>query len=131
MIGVQTPIHARQLFVRLQAPAAGTPPGGPVYAPDGDGSYLPDDLVDLNPAYLFASIEPVATGDVDRLVVGTVLTTLSRIVKLPFHPDVTLDTVLTWTDDAGRPHQADILDVTNPDGRCVELQLVVSEIQAQ
>lgn len=127
MIGVQTPIHARQLYVRLQAPAAPVPP----YAPDGDGSYLPDTLVDLNPAYLFAQIVPVTGNDVDRLVVGTVLTTLSRMVKLPFHPGITLDTVLTWTDDAGIAHTASILDLANVDGRSVELQLTVSEIQSQ
>ena len=99
--------------------------GAPV--PDGDGGYT-EAVVLLTPPTRYAEIQPATTRDLERLAAGTVLATESLLVTMDFHPSVTTKTRLTWTDPAGRSHAANVTGINNPEGRCVELILVVVEV---
>lgn len=95
--------------------------------PDSDGSYT-NTLTPLVPPTRRASIEPATARDLERLTAGTVIATESLIVTMPFHPQVTTKTQLTWTDRAGRAHVANVTGVNNPEQRCRELICVAVEV---
>jgi head-tail adaptor len=110
---------ARRHLVTLENPGTRTP--------DGDGGWT-DVFAALNPPALYAEIKPATARDLERLAAGTVLSTESLLVMLPFHPDVTTKTRLTWIDPAGRAHAANVTGVNNPDQRCIDLILVAVEV---
>lgn len=96
---------------------------------DGDGSYA-DVWTTLTPATRRAEIKPATARDLERLTAGTVLATESLLVTMPFHPQVTTQTRLLWTDLAGRGHVAHVTGVNNPDQLCRELILTAVEVLA-
>ena len=110
---------ARRTLVALANPGPPTP--------DGDGGYVTTPAA-LVPSPVFAEVRPATARDLERLVSGTVLSTESLLVILPFHRAVTTKTVLTWTDPAGRAHTANVTGVTNPDQRCIDSVLVAVEV---
>ncbi len=121
MIGVQTSIADRQLQVTLQNP------GGPAI-PDGDGGSTPATPVDLIPATVFAAGRSPTAADLERLAGGTVIASASRVLTFPFHPQVTTQTRVSWTDAAGRAHAANVTGVDTPGDRCVETVVLCVEI---
>jgi hypothetical protein len=118
LIGMQTPISARAQRVSLDAP------GPPV--PDGDGGYT-ESFAPLDPPTLDASILPAAVRDIERYAQGTVLASATLLVFMPFHPGVTIQTRVSWTDNYLRPHTASVVGIVNVDERCKELVLGVVE----
>ena len=118
-IGVSTGIGKRIRRITLDAP-------GPAI-PDGDGGYT-QTFTPLNPPTMFAEVKPASTRDLENLVAGTILSTATHLITLPFHPDVTTTTRVQWTDDARRPHVANVTAVINVDERCVELILGATEV---
>ena len=109
-----TPAGQRPHRVLLQNP------GLPV--PDGEGGYT-QSWVDLAPPSLSVSIEPATGGDVARLAAGTVITSTSRLVTAPYHPQVTTKTRIVFG--------ARLLHVTgmqDPGERHVELLLLCEEV---
>jgi hypothetical protein len=101
-------------------------PGAPV--PDGDGSYTPGAPVVIAPAPFIGHIRPAALGDLERFNADTVLARQALVVLLPFHPDISTQTQLAWTDTAGRAHTANVTGLTNPDGRGFDLEVLATEI---
>jgi SPP1 family predicted phage head-tail adaptor len=97
-------------------------PGVPV--PDGDGGYTQTPQP-LDPAEVFASLEPATGADSERVAAGTVLSSRSYVVTLLYHPQVTTKTVLTY---AGRTFT--ISGVANVDEANRELILVCDEAEA-
>jgi head-tail adaptor len=93
---------------------------------NADGGF-DDVLTPLSPATLFADIRPATARDLERMAAGTVISTETLLVMLPFHASVTTKTRLTWTDRAGRSHAANVTGVNNPQQRCVDLVLVAVE----
>lgn len=116
-IGSKTAIADRPYRVTFQFP-------GPAI-PDGDGGTTAT-WIDL-PPQAYARIVPATGKDLERVAAGTVLSTLSRIVTIPYRPDITTTARLTWIDLAGRAHLANVTGVT-PDERSTELELVCVEI---
>lgn len=77
----------RRHYVTLANP--GTP------APDGDGGFTAT-VVPLFPEGVYAQILPATARDLERLAVGTVITTATHIVRMPYHAGVTTQTVITY-----------------------------------
>jgi head-tail adaptor len=100
-------------------------PGKPV--PDGDGGYT-QGYTPLDPPQLFAKVEPATDRDIERLAAGTTLSTATHLITLPFHPQITTQTRVQWTDDANRPHTANVTAVINVDERCHTLVLGAAEV---
>jgi head-tail adaptor len=119
MIGVQTPNSARIQRVSLDAP------GPPVS--DGDGGFT-QTYAPLTPPALWGEIKPATVRDIEQLASGTVLSAATLLVFVPFHPDVTTQTRVTWTDNAKRSHTANVVGLVNVDERCRELVLGVVEV---
>ena len=100
-------------------------PGEPI--PDGDGGYqIP--WTDLDPPLLWMRIDPV-TADVERLQAGTTHTNLSHLVSGPFHPDVTPQTRLRFSDATGRQRTLEIAGVAVVDERGISMVLTCNEQQ--
>jgi head-tail adaptor len=99
--------------------------GPPVANGDGGFTQAPIALV---PSPVYAAIRTPTARDLERLAAGTVLSTQTLLVTLPFHPGVTTTTRLAWTDPAGRAHVANVTGVNNPDQRCIDLELVAVEV---
>lgn len=87
MIGLRTPIAFRPHRVTLSNP--GTP------VPDGDGGYTTGETP-LNPPSLFVSIDSPAGGQDERLAPGTVVSSFTRLVTGPYHPQVTTATTIDF-----------------------------------
>ena len=81
---------------------------------------------------MFAEVKPAWQNNSGRITErpagGTLAAAISHMVTMPYHPDVTTKSRLTWTDPLGSTHTANVLGVENTDGRCVQLVLVVSEV---
>ena len=70
-------------------------PGLPV--PDGEGGFT-EGWTPLDPPTMWASIEPAAATDLQRVVGDAqVIATASHLIELDYHPDITIKTRLTWT----------------------------------
>ena len=119
MIGMQVGISDRVRRIALDVP------GKPV--PDGDGGYT-QGFDPLDPPALYGKIEPASTAAIERLAAGTILSTATHLITVPFHPGVTTTTRAQWTDDALRPHTANVTGVINVDERCVTLVLGAAEV---
>lgn len=113
-----TPRGQRRTLVTLQNP-------GPA-VPNDDGGTTPS-WIALDPPTAYARIVLATGNDRERVAAGTVLTTLSRLVTLAYHPGVTTQTQLAWTDAAGVAHVANVTS-TQPDERGIDLQLVCVEV---
>jgi hypothetical protein len=101
-------------------------PGKPV--PDGDGGYTTT-FAPLDPPMVSAKVEPATTRSLERVAAGSVVvSTATHVITMPFHPGVTTQTRITWTDDANRPHTANVTSVNNVDERCHTLILAAAEM---
>lgn len=49
----------------------------------------------LDPPAVMASVEPADQRSLERVAMGTVVSTASHIVTMPYHPGVTTKTVIT------------------------------------
>ncbi len=95
-------------------------PSTPV--PDGDGSYT-QEPVPLNPPYAYAAIVPATVRELERLMAGTVISEATDILSMPYHAQVTTQTIVTFN---GRTLR--VTGVMNPEERnreticaCVEV----------
>jgi len=96
-------------------------------AADGDTA---ESVTPLVPPTRRAEIRPATARDLERLTAGTVLSSESLLITMPFHAGVTTKTRVAWTDLAARAHTANVTGVNNPEERCKELILVAVEIVA-
>jgi head-tail adaptor len=119
MIGPKTAVGARPHRVQLLNP-------GPAVS-DHDGGTT-QSWFTLTPAFVDASIRPPTGQDLERLAAGTVIATALRVITFPFHPQVTMQTRVRWTDRVGRLHTASVTGVDNPDDRCVETVCLCVEL---
>jgi head-tail adaptor len=101
-------------------------PGAPL--PDPDGGYT-ETFAALDPPTAWAAIEPASATDLERLAAGTVITTASHLITLPFHPGITIETRISYPDPRkGRTRTFQITGLTDPDERNRELVIVAEEI---
>jgi hypothetical protein len=94
--------------------------------PDGDGGYI-EVFAPLDPPAMFGSVEPMSARDLERFTNATVAAVATHLVSMPFHPGVTIQTRVSWTDDVMRPHTANVTSLINVDEACHTLQLAVAE----
>lgn len=115
---------ARRHLVTLQGPD-----GPPL--PDGDGSYT-QPVTYLSPRTLYMSVVPATGNNLGRVTErsgpGTVAPSATHIATGPFHPEVTTQTQLSWSDPLGGAHAANVVGIDNPDGACIQMVLVVVEV---
>jgi SPP1 family predicted phage head-tail adaptor len=95
-------------------------PGGSV--PDGDGGYI-EGWQPLDPAEVFAHIDPATTRDLERRAAGTVIASASHVIDLDYHPQVTVLTRITFG-----ARQFQVTAVRNPDEANRELVVVAEEL---
>ena len=113
MIGLQTSIGDRPHRIALGIP------GPPV--PDGDGGYT-NGMVPLDPPEMFARIQPATTGDLEANFAGTIVATATHLVTLPYHPGVTLQTLIDFN---GRTFN--VVGRANREERNADLVLLCTE----
>jgi head-tail adaptor len=111
----------RRILLSLDAP-------GPA-VPDGDGGYT-QGWAPLDPPTANADVRPASARDLEGVISGTVQSTATHLITLPFHPGITTTTRVQWTDAADRPHTANVTAVVNVDERCIELVLGATEVVA-
>lgn len=109
-------VGQRRHVVTLENPSA------PIQ--DGDGGFS-HEWTALTPARTFAQIKPATAHDLERTMVNTVQSVATHIVTIPYHPDVTTKTRLTF---GTRLFQ--IAGVQNPEERNIELVLACTEVIA-
>lgn len=107
-------------LVTLQSPTGAV-------VPDGDGGWT-EVFANLTPPSLYMSIRPATARDLERVTSGTVLSTASHIFEGDFHPGVTTQTRLTWTDQAARARSANVVGVSDPEERAINMTLVCVEV---
>lgn len=121
MIGMRTPISERPHWVRFVTP-------GP-QVPDGDGGYTGGE-VPLDPAGMFGRVAPATQADMERNAAGTVLSTATHLIAIPFHPQVTTEARVLFTDLHNVEHQFSVIAVSNREFRDVDMVLTCVEIVA-
>jgi SPP1 family predicted phage head-tail adaptor len=87
---------------------------------DGDGGYTTT-WAPLTPPTLFAAM--TTEVQTERAQSGTVVATATYTVRMPYHPQVTMQTRLTFN---GRILQ--VISRKNVDERNIELELVCTEV---
>jgi head-tail adaptor len=96
------------------------PDGDPVA--DGDGSFT-QPMRPLSPAAVWARIMPATARDLERVAAGTVISSASHILAMPYHQGVTTKTVVTFN---GRT--LNVTGVTNPLERNIDTIVTVVEV---
>jgi head-tail adaptor len=100
-------------------------PGTPVADGDGDATltYTP-----LDPDEWRCAIEKASVRAAERHFSGTVTAHGTYIMRGRYHPDITTQTRMVWTDRSGAEHTGNVLDVDDTEGAGVETVALVSEI---
>jgi head-tail adaptor len=114
MATVSHPVGAYRHRVGLANPTG--------FVPDGDGGYT-EGFAPLDPPDMDASIEAASTRDLERVTAGTVLATATHLVRMRFHPGVTVQTRITFGDRV-----FEVQSVTNVDERNIALILICGEL---
>ena len=102
-------------------------PGPPM--PDGEGGFT-ESWTPLDPPTMWTSIEPASANDLQR-VIGTesVIAIATHVLRMDFHPGVTIETRLNWERAPARPDRFfQVQSVINVEERDRALVLVCSEI---
>lgn len=115
ILGPTQPIGARQKRVTFQNP-------GPV-VPDGYGGFT-QSWTDLTPA-ADARISPATAHSLERVAAGTVISSATHIVTVPYRAGISTKTRILVD---GRV--LNVTSVQDPDERHVELVLVCEEVVA-
>jgi head-tail adaptor len=97
----------------------------PTRTADGDGGFT-QTWTALSPSPVAAAVEQANANSLDKLLANATVTQATKVVRLRFHPQVTQQTRVSWTDGLG----AHVANVTNiiPDAKNVELILVCAEL---
>lgn len=107
------PAGARRHLVTLQSLAL---------TADGDGEPTGSPM-DLEPAQMWASIEPATAQNLSRLVAGTFEAVATHIVKFPYRADVTTQSQIIFG-----TRTLNVLSIQNPKERNRQLILICSEV---
>jgi len=111
-------IARRQKRLLLTAP-------GPA-VPDGDGGYTQTETP-LDPPALFGHVRPASVRDMERIAGATTLPTASHLVTVPYHPQITTETVIHLEDHPKPARLLKVVYVGNPDERNADLELICAE----
>jgi head-tail adaptor len=108
----------RDKLVTLENPGEG--------APDGEGGWT-EGWAPLDPAEMYVSIVPATQSDLERVTSGTVISMATHIIELPYHPGVTIETRLRYSEPARPERTFAVTAIRNPDEADRELVLVAVE----
>ena len=100
-------------------------PGTPVA--DGDGGFT-QTYTALDPEEWRFAIERASVRAAERHFAGAVIAHGTYIMRGRFHPDITTQTRIVWTDRSGAEHTGNVLDVDDTEGAGVETVVLVSEV---
>ena len=100
-------------------------PGAPV--PDGDGGFT-QPYVPLDPPLWWCAIKAVTPRPSESTIGGTVTAHATHIVNGRYHPGITSQTRLVWTDHAAAVHTAEVIDVDDTEGAGIETVAMVTEL---
>ena len=95
-------------------------PGPPV--PDGYGGST-STPVPLTPEPVYAQILPATAAGLERIMAGAVVASATHVVRLPYHPGVNTQTVITFN---GR--RLAVTGVSNPEERNLETICTATEV---
>lgn len=115
ILGPTAPISSRQKRVVFQNPGA--------ESDDGAGGYT-QSWTDLPPA-ASARVEPATAQSLERVAAGTVISTATHVVTVPYRAGISTKTRILMD---GRT--LNITSVHDPEDRHVELVLVCEEVVA-
>lgn len=90
--------------------------------PDGEGGFI-QARVELFPRHAWARIQPATARNLERVVANTVQSTATHIISMPFHPQVTTATRVTFG-----TRLFEVTGVQNPEERNIELVLACHEV---
>lgn len=94
----------------------------PTQVPDGKGGYT-ETVAPLTPAAVWGAVEPMSQADLERVSGSTVEATATHLITLPFHPQVTVQTRVTYH---GRLFL--VQSVRNVQERNITLELTCEEV---
>ena len=97
-----------------------------VYVADGEGGTT-ESWEPLSPPTAYVHIQPASAQDLERAASGTVLSTASHLIEMPYHAGITITSRLRYT-APGKPERIfQITSVRNPDEADRDLVLVAEE----
>jgi head-tail adaptor len=100
-------------------------PGGSV--PDGDGGYI-EGWVPLAPPTMWARVNPATQADLERYAAGTVLSSQTFLIEMPYHREVSVLTRIQMPDPDRGLRTFQVKSVRNLDEARRELVIVAEEI---
>jgi head-tail adaptor len=100
-------------------------PGAPV--PDGAGGYT-ETWAALDPPTMWAHLDSLASADMERLTADTIVASGTHAITLGYHPGVTVQTRITYTDPNRGPRVFQVLGLRDPEEARRELVLVAAEM---
>jgi len=99
-------------------------PGGSV--PDGEGGFI-EGWLPLDPPEMYASIVPATQSDLERTVAGTVISSATHVIEVPYHPGVTVQTRLRYSEPTRPERTFQVTAVRNPEEADRDLVIVAEE----
>jgi head-tail adaptor len=120
LIGTSPAIAGRQKRVRL------TTPGPAIPDPGGDGGYTHAETP-LDPPALWARVTPASARDLERIAGGTTIPTATHLVAIPYHPQITTETILHLEDHPKPDRVLKVVYLGNPGERGADLELICAE----
>lgn len=100
---------------------------GPTRINDPGGGYT-ETFVPLPPSPVPGAVEPATAVALERVVANAVQSSATHIVTIRFHPLVTLESRVSFTDRAGRVHLLTVKGMQNPEQRDRVLKLACEEV---
>ena len=99
-------------------------PGAQV--PDGEGGWT-EGWAPLTPPQMYVHLAPATQSDLERVASGTVISSATHVISLPYHPGVTIETRLRYTEPGRAERLFAVTALRNPDEADRELVLVAEE----
>jgi head-tail adaptor len=94
--------------------------------PDGEGGWT-EGWALLNPPQMYAHLAPATQSDLERVASGTVIASATHVIGLPYHPEVTIQTRLRYSEPGRGERIFAVTALRNPDEADRELVLVAEE----
>lgn len=114
-IGKVAAVGVRFHLVTFQNPGAAVP--------DNDGGFTTP-WQNLSPPTMYVRIRTATPNDLERIAAGTLTTTVSHIIEMPYHAQVTTATRVIYG-----TRSFNVVGVANPEERNVSLVLMVVELE--
>ena len=100
-------------------------PGAP--EPDGDGGFT-QVYRPLDPPTWRCALEAAPPRPSETTAADTIVAHATYVLTGRYHPGITSQTRLVWTDRGGAVHTADALDVSDTEGAGIETVVLAAEI---